>query len=189
MPRKKIILAFLGVFLALILILIPIVFYYVSQRPIEVVNGSKYYSVEYNKSVDKKFREYLNDWNFWGENNVFLEIDGKRHTVKKIRIITTDTLQPYYHLKADEGTVLLSSISDNVDSNGTLTIKIYLNPEIVSQFSEEALRGLFFYTLGQRLYSMSHFEQKDQEKFDQVAAFSSDFWKDKQNDPFIISKN
>lgn len=186
MLNKRYVLISLGLIFLFFVILIPLIFYFTSlstsQNTIEIVNGSKYYSVQYKDKGSKKLSEYLEEWNFWGEDNVYLEIDRKKHTIKRIKVYTSDTVQPYYQLK--EGSILRSSVSERVDDKGTLHIRIYINPNLISIWPEEAMSSLVLATLVHRLYSMTHYSQSDEEKLRAVNRVISDLTKDKNKDPF-----
>lgn len=188
MKKKTKILLGLLIFFLLLAIVIPVVFYFISiaQKPIEIVNNSKYYRVDHHTS--REFNEYLDKWDFWGRDKVYLGTHGKKYTVKKIKIYLTDTRQPYYEIRLSDGTVFGSSMSENVDDRGTLILKIYMNPEVISVKNQEYLTNLFLFSVVSRLYAISHANQLDQEKFLQIGQVYSYFSNKKHNNPFFLKK-
>lgn len=138
----------------------------------------------------QKFQEDLDEWGFWDKDKVVLEVDGKSHTVDKIKIYTSDSVQPDYQIKQEGQNKVIISSSESVDDNNVLHFKVYMDPGYVASLTEKGLsEGLFFMIL-QRIYAMSHFEQSKEVTFREFVEIYEDYKEDAQgNLPFVIERS
>lgn len=178
---KKIVLVSVVVFL---LIFIPVSLYFYSLKQISVVNHSKIYIIEYRETP--AFNEYLEKWGFWEKDKIYLDIYKKKYTIKKIKIYITDRVQPYYKFEWSEKGMVLSSINEYVDDDGTLHIQLHLNSSLPTIESDKYIKDLLTFNLISRIYVMTHSYQNYLVRSEEILKVTERFKKSPSDNPFIV---
>ena len=179
----------MGIALVLLLLLVCIpllIFYFRSNQKISVVNKSSLYTVRYKPT--QQFLSDLDKWGVWTNDNAFLETTGGRHTIKKIVILTIDSVQPYYSLEDKANGEVIQSVDESINNDGTYSLKVYVNQKTISKLTVQEMEQTFLFIVVSRLFQVSHSTQSADLQFNEVAKIIAYYKSNADQMPFEITK-
>ena len=138
------------------------------DHKVEIINNSDHYTISLN---NRSMEFLLNSWGFWNQNKIQLETLNKKYTVKSIKINFVNREQPYYKeeiILPNNQQIVRSSVNYRIDRSQTLKLNIYINSSYVSYINNLELSEFVNHKVIEVLYRISHIEQNDEQKFNNI---------------------
>lgn len=156
---------------------------YVSR--IKIVNDNKYFKVTFYQT--KPFTDLLDSWGVWEKNNIKSEYDTALYTIKNIQIVFTDDLNSVSYIKdSSNSPAPLSKSLTRVSKNQTLTVRIYLNPNLRS-LNDVNKNDLILRSVLERLYTSTHSLANQDTKNKDIGRAFVEIRKDRIKEPFVVN--
>lgn len=162
-------------------------YFYIFNRII-LVNNSKYFLASKNNM--QIFNKYLGEWGVWKKDNVMANDSLTKHAVKRIKIVLTDEVQTFFGIEDNNNPPnLLAGSRTSIDKD-TMTVSIYLSPQLAKSGNTEAINKDFLFLLVNALYRSTYDKEvteKNQQEGNHVGTPAiKEFYDNPSIRPFVI---
>lgn len=132
--------------------------------------------------------KYLNDWKVWNKDSIRINYSSKRHTVRKIRVLTTEKPQNLYRFRDNppNESKIIGSANGTVDKDGVWTIFVHLNPSYNNKKDIKNVNGVFFWLVLKMIYLSTHDYHDPQKASDNTRKVWNEFYDYPDEWPFTV---